>query len=286
MFIKDDYKIKILNQVGIELKGYFCEKDTSCCVIGFAGLGGTCDNMFCAIASRVVEKGMSFLFGNTQASYKIKELNQHTENGEVKAALRGGAYENYDDTINDMICWINFAMQQGFETIYLVGASLACNRLISMLNIKYIPQIKKLILICPQDMHKQIDYNMLKEAEENIMVNESEKLLSSKVFGYCEICGRTYKELFTRKDVNNLPYLSTTSNFSLFNKVNIPIFSVIGSKDQGLSYSNLSAVEAMEILRKNNNNFEFEIVDGATHSFKGFEDRLAEIISIYLENVK
>ena len=283
MFIKDDYKIKILNQSGIELKGYYYNNNSNSCVVGFAGLGGTCDNMFCAIANRVTEKGISFLFGNTQASYKVKELKQHAVNGEVKTVLRGGAYENYDDTINDMMCWVNFALRQNYENIFLIGASLACNRLISMLNKECPEKIKKLILICPQDMHIQIDCDMLKEAEENIKSGEGDKLLSSKVFGYCEICGRTYKEIFTRKDINNIPYLSALQDFSMFSKINLPILSVIGSEDQGLSYLPISAMEAMKILRNNNKNLQFSIVNGASHSFKGYEDGLAKIITQYLE---
>jgi len=50
MFIKDDYKIKIFQRDGIELKGYYCENNKDSCVVCFAGLCGTCDNMFCAVA--------------------------------------------------------------------------------------------------------------------------------------------------------------------------------------------------------------------------------------------
>lgn len=72
MFIKDDYKIKIIQADGIELKGYYCEKDKNRCVVCFAGLGGNCDRMFSAIADKAITNNLRFLFANTQASYIVR----------------------------------------------------------------------------------------------------------------------------------------------------------------------------------------------------------------------
>lgn len=283
MFIKDDYKIKIFQRDGIELKGYYCENNKDTCVVSFAGLSGTCDNMFCAIADEVINTGISFLFANTQASYKVKELKQKLADGETKLILRGGAYEDYDETIKDMMEWVEYIVNKGFEKIYLVGASLACNRLVSLLNAKQYPNVKKLILICPQDISVQVDNDMMIESQENIISNKGDELLAQKVFGYCEICGRTYKDLFSRKDINNLPYLTEDSNFSMLKAIDIPILSIIGECDQGLSYSNLSAEEAMQRLQKHNSNIQYKIIANAKHSFKNYEEELAKYIVQYLK---
>ncbi len=283
MFIKDDYKIKILQRDGIELKGYYYENNKDSCVVCFAGLGGTCDNMFCAIADEVINSGLSFLFGNTQASYKVKGLKQKLADGETKLVLRGGAYEDYDETIKDMMEWVEYIINKGFKKIYLVGASLACNRLVSLLNVKQYPNIKKLILICPQDISVQVDNNMMAEAEENIISNKGDELLTQKLFGYCEICGRTYKDLFSRKDINNLPYLTEDCDFGMFKLIDIPIFAIIGEYDQGLSYSNLSAELAMKRLQHYNLNLKYKIIANAKHSFKNYEEELAKYVIEYIK---
>lgn len=283
MFIKDDYKIKLIQREGIELKGYYCENDKNSCVIGFAGLGGTCDNMFCAIADEVINSGLSFLFANTQASYKIRELKQKLNDGSTKLVLRGGAYENYDNTIKDMIEWVEYIYNKGFKQIYLIGASLACNRLVSLLNTKQFPNIKKMILICPQDISVQVDEEMMAEAKANIIANKGEEILTQKLFGYCEICGRTYNDLFSRKDINNLPYLTKDADFSMLEKIDIPIVSIIGECDQGLSYSNLSAYDAMQQLQQHSDNMQYEVIANAKHSFKNYEDELAKCVVKYLK---
>ncbi len=283
MFIKDNYKIKIFQRDGIELKGYYCENNKDTCVVSFAGLGGTCDNMFCTIADEVINSGLSFLFANTQASYKVKELKQKLADGETKLVLRGGAYEDYDDTIKDMMEWVEYIVNKGFKKIYLVGASLACNRLVSLLNAKQYPNVKKLILICPQDISVQVDKQMISEAKENLTANKGEEILTQKLFGYCEICGRTYYDLFSRKDINNLPYLTTDADFNMLEKIDIPILSIIGGCDQGLDYSSLSPEEAMERLQKHNSNIQYKIIANAKHSFKNYEEELAKYIVQYLK---
>lgn len=285
MFNKDDFKIKLIQREGIELKGYYCERNKDCCVVCFAGLGGTCDNLFCEIADEVTNCGMSFLFGNTQASYKIRELKQKLNDGSKRLILRGGAFEDYDETIKDMIEWVEYVCNKGFKQIYLVGASLACNRLVSLLNIRKFSSVKKLVLICPQDISAQVDNSMLSEAKEFIANNKGDELLTQKVFGYCEICGRTYYDLFVRKDINNLPYLSKDAGFDMLSKIDIPILSVIGECDQGLSYSNLSAEEAMKILQRHNAKLQYKIIKNARHSFKNYEKDLAKCILTYLKEV-
>lgn len=278
MFNKAEYKIKLIQREGIELKGYYCENNKDSCVVCFAGLGGTCDSVFCEIADEVINSGLSFLFGNTQASYIIKELKQKLNDGSKQLIVRGGAYENYDETIKDMIEWVEYICNKGYKHIYLVGASLACNRLVSLLNTKQFSSVNKLVLICPQDMEAQVDYQMLTEAKENISNFKGDELLTQKVFGYCEICGRTYCDLFTRKDINNLAYLSKDANFDMLSKINIPILSVIGECDQGLSYSNLSAEEAMKILQQHNSKLQYKIIKNARHSFKNYEKELAKCV--------
>lgn len=284
MFVKDDYKIKVFQNDGIELKGYYCEKDKERCVIGFAGLGGTCDKMFCAIADRLITSGLSFLFANTQASYIIKELKEKLNDGSCRYVLRGGAYENYDNTIKDMIFWVNYIREKGFKEIYLVGASLACNRIITLLNTKQFLEIKRVVLICPQDMAAQTNQEMMLEAMANIEAGEGENILTQKIFGYCEVCGRTYRDLFSRKDINNLPYLTENADFGMLERVSLPIFAIIGECDQGLSYSTLSAEEAMQCLQLHNSNLIYKVIPNASHSFKNYETELAKLVCDYIND--
>ena len=69
----------------------------------------------------------------------------------------------------------------------------------------------------------------------------------------------------------------------MLEKINIPILSIIGECDQGLSYSNLSAEDAMKRLKQHNSNFRYEIIPNAKHSFKNYEQELAKLVVKYLK---
>lgn len=282
MLNKDDYEVKILNSENIKLKGYYLEKKSKQCIIAFAGFAGNCDKLFCDIMAKCDENNIAFLFGNTRGSYEKKELKRVLGNGESEIVLAGACYENFDETIADMVDWINYARKLNYEELYLVGASLACNKIIKILNIANFENIKKAFLLCPQDISVQVDEYMLKEAKSLIDKNLGGDILSKKFFGCFDVCAKTYNDLMTREDINNLPYLTINGNFELFSKVHIGMIGIIGSEDQGL-YNDAKAYDCMSFLKEKNCNFKFHIIDGAKHNFKHYED---DVSSIIIKNIK
>lgn len=285
LFDRQSAKVKILRADGVQLKGYFAGENNKSCVLCFAGLGGSLGTVFSEIAEESLARGLSFLFGNTEASYIVKDLKKFNPDGGEGVVTRGGAYEHYDDTISDMLLWVKFLEERGFENIYLAGMSLACNRLVHMLENLNNPKFKKLVLICPQDIQYQSDPEMLEEARKNVARGEGEKLLSKKIFGFSDVSGRTYLELFTDPKVNNFPYL-TLEKFEFLKDFHNPIYAIIGDRDQGLeNYADVSAGEVITRLKNSyNDNFLGEVLTGASHSFKGFERLLAKKVVDFLTN--
>ena len=281
MFNKDDYEIKKINKEGVQLKGYHLKANDQKCVVAFAGFAGNCDKLFCNIADHCGLNEVSFLFGNTRGSYETKDLKTYLEDGSCVKKTYGACYENFDDTISDMVLWLDYAVELGYKEICLVGASIACNKIVKLLNNYNNEKIKKVVLLCPQDIQTQLDEKMLEEAKLNIKNNEPEKVLSDKFFGFCDVCGRTYYDMATRADINNIPYLSQDGNFEMFSNINLPILGIIGSKDQGLG--DLDATSCMEKIRDNNENFKFEVIDDAKHTFKHHEDEVSDLIINYIK---
>ena len=282
MLNKDEYEIKILNSDRIALKGYYIPQNSKKCVVAFAGFAGNCDKLFCNIMSKCADNNISFLFGNTRGSYEKKELKKVLENGDIQLIQAGACYENFDETIADMIDWISYVKNLGYKELFLVGASLACNKIIKLLNDQNNINIFKIFLLCPQDIRVQVDDNMLKEAKKLMDNNRNRDILSEKFFGCFDVSAETYYNIFTREDINNLPYLSENGDFKYFKNISIPLIGVLGSEDQGL-YNNADAYTCMQKLKDENFNFDFEIIEGVKHTFKHFEDDVSNII---IKNIK
>lgn len=285
MFSKDDYKIKIINRDGLELKGYYNKVNNKRCVVAFCGFGGNCDKAFCTIAEKCIENNISFLFGNTQGSYVRKELKQHTLNNEVIMVEKGAFNEDFDECVKDLNEWIEFAKDQGFEELYLIGASIACNRIVNYLNKYDYPKcIKKVILECPQNLGPQLDPKMLEEAEKLISKNLPNNILTEKFFGYCEITAKTFYNMAHNKSLDNLPYI-TKGDFSMLQNIHLPLRVVIGSIDEGIvCYRKESVQYYMNILKENSNDLEYTIIKDGRHNFKHKESELAEVVLSYILN--
>lgn len=281
MFNKDDYEIKKINKEGVQLKGYYLNANDQKCVVAFAGFAGNCDNLFCNIADHCGLNEVSFLFGNTRGSYEKKDLKTFLADGSCVKKTYGACYENFDDTIADMILWLDYAVELGHKEIYLVGASIACNKIVKLLSIYNNDKIKKVVLLCPQDIQAQIEEKMLEEAKNNLQNNEPEKILTDKFFGFCDVCSRTYYDIATRVDINNIPYLSKGGNFDMFKNIQLPMLGIIGSKDQGLNDNDANS--CMEKIKDNNINFIYKVIKDAKHTFKHYEDDISDIIINYIK---
>ena len=283
MFKKDDYKIKLVNNKGLELKGYYSKVSDKKCVVAFCGFGGNCDKAFCTIAEKCLENNISFLFGNTQGSYVRKELKQYDSNGDYVMVEKGAFNEDFDECVKDLSEWVDFAQSEGYEELYLLGASIACNRIVNYLNnYDYPKTIKKVILECPQNLGPQLDPKMLLEAEKLMSENKPNVVLEDKFFGYCDVTAKTLYNMANNKELDNLPYL-TNGDFIMLKNIHLPIRVVIGSIDEGIvCYRNESVESFMDILKKNSNDLNYVIIRDGKHNFKHKENELAEEVIKYV----
>ena len=131
--------------------------------------------------------------------------------------------------------------------------------------------------MCPQDIRAQVDNNMLLEAKEFLNCGKDREILSDKFFGCFQVSAKTYFDLMSRDDINNLPYLSARANFDYLKRINKPMLAIIGSEDQGL-YGNADAIECMQKLKDVNDLLEYAVIEGAKHNFKHYEDDVAKLI--------
>ena len=108
----------------------------------------------------------------------------------------------------------------------------------------------------------------------NIKNNEPEKILSKKFLCFCNMCSRTFYDFIEKqKELNNIPYKNKNDNFSKIRSINIPIYSIIGTKDGGEN-----SEEYMKTISENCKKGKFDIINGAKHNFDDDEEYLSKII--------
>lgn len=283
MIDKEKAKIYKLNSQNIELKACYFKQSDEECVICIPGLGGTFSGVFEVLAEDCIQQGMSFLFAYNQGSYTEKELKKYSFDGSYEKVKRGACYEDMDNIIPDLDCWISFVLEQGYSKIYLVGASLGCDKIVKYITEKPISKLQKIVFMCPQDISYRCDEDMLSEACQNINNNQPLKILSKQFLGFTPITSRSFFDLFSREDVHNFMYMHDEGKFENLQKINVPVFCIIGTCDQGFGDCENPEIHIKKI-QSNIKNCELKLIDGAKHSFKGYEQVTAnEIINFLMK---
>ena len=269
--------IRIKNADNVILKGVYSKINKKDCCIYFHGFAGCYDSLAKSVHEKLKQNKISFLFGYTQGYGIIYPMKKEI-NGLAQEINCGGCYEYLDNYSCDYDAWFNFLKEEKYENIYVITHSLACNKIIDYLNKNKVNNIKKIFMLAPQDL-TQIIYQYplnINKALENLKSNKSEEILPEKFLGFCDICSRTFLSFSSECKLHNIQYKNSNFKFEKLNNIKIPIFAIIGQKDEGLKQYN--AKECMEFVKKNVPLFDYKIIKNAKHTFKNNLDELNNII--------
>jgi len=263
-----EVKIKIENAKNIFLKGYYRKNGKKSLIVYFHGFAGWYDDCAKSIADMCDINNISFLCPLTQGSGIINKMTSSTSDETI---LRGGCYENLEDYFGDYNAWFDFIKNENYENIFIIGHSLACNKLVDFLTKKSIKNLKAIVFLAPQDLTNiaQKNKKMITQAQEYVINNKGEEILDELFLGFSDVCARTYLSFSKDCFLNNLQYKSSYGKL-LLNKIMVPILAIIGDKDEGLD-AIYDAKECMERLKHNSNKFSYEVILGCKHTFHSYE---------------
>lgn len=275
-------QIEIKTKQKIFLEGYYFQNKNNKCIYFIPGMTGEFSKLDFAqkIAEISIQNKYDFLAGNTLGSGEIKEL-KINDKGKKGIIVKGAAYEKFEDCIYDIDAWLDFLKNKNYDEIIIICHSLGCNKIVHYLNKQANHLIKKLILLAPQDIkfnNLKIHAGLLEEAIKNINNNESNKLLSKKLLGFCLISSQTYYDLINNQNIMNIPYKTNNPDFSKISNIKMPILSVIGTIDGGKK-----SEEYMGLISKNCLDGKYHIIKDANHIFENKEEELSKIIIDFLE---
>lgn len=235
------------------------------------------------VADKLAENGYGFLSIRTRSSDLLSEL-MTTEGSWVRT---GSWLQKLEDAHIDISAAIDFLKSRDFNDIILSGHSLGTMKAVRYLfEGKHGSEIKKLVLISPFD-NGFIKYAGSEEAQaEKLkiarkMIDEGKALeFVPDGFAYTNMSWQTFASWGNLDDMGKIWYFSNPNYcFPVLDKIKIPVKAVIGSKDEHVD----NKKEAMNIISKHINDFGFKIIDGALHSYWGYEKDLANVV---LEFVK
>ena len=230
-------------------------------------------------------------FNNRGFGYisKIRKLDPESDK-KYKSVSIGGAHEVFTECVNDIDGAINWAIENKFKNIYLVGHSTGCQKIVysaSKLQDKY-KELKALILLAPiSDMAatrnlvpKRVINKAYKYAEKQIQKGKPHQLLPEKLWEGVIDAQRfislndqsSEEEIFCYSQENKTP--------KTLKSIKLPIIAIVGENDQFLDRS----AEELMIWFKDN----LKVGDGTSiirdtdHGFTAKEKETSEVINKFL----
>lgn len=213
-----------------------------------------------------------------QSLYKAKEK-----------FLGGGAFEKFEDCIQDIRAVIDFFSKNGYRRIVLMGQSTGSNKVVYYLHKTKDRRVKKTVLLVPlsdivgeMQARGRLQKKFLQKATTQVQRGRGDELFMAtypeRLWG-----AKRYISLYTpgsREDV--FPYYDPKGNWRAVESIRIPTLVVLGDKDQHLDRD---VGEVMEAFQKHVRDFRGTIIAGADHSFNKREKQLARAVLPFVKSL-
>lgn len=282
-FIHDAYTID-----GLKLPiVHFESEEKDICVICIHGMCGTIiDNYFATVWGKILSKNNIGFFYEHNRGHSI-ENDIVMKDGSFKRC--GCMYEIFEDSIYDIDLAIKTAKDKGYKRIILLGHSYGCNKVIYYYYKEH-PDILGIILASAPDMigsHLSIqsaDYiELLREAKENIENDQPMKLLHKMIEDYMYMSSGTYYNWFNENsNLNNLPVISNPEHWEQFEKIDVPILTFSGAKEEDY-YLKLDLLKEKALSCKK---FDYKVITGTGHTYKNKETEIGNLILNWIKQLK
>lgn len=280
--------VRTQTEDGLILQGLFFEPDTvnNKVILHIHGMGGNFyENHFLDAMARIfTQNDWAFLSVNTRGHDFIADFPLAGEKEKYKRV--GNAYERFEDCIPDIKAWIDW-IESRYQYIILQGHSLGTSKVVYYLAKTNDTRISKLILISPADMIGLFEDDKnhvtnLPIAKKMIAESRGNEFLPTLLWDWYYLTANTYTNFGERENAIDVFNTYNKGGHSILADITVPIISILGSIDDCVIVPHQ---EALEIIKKKSENcpaFDSAIINGASHSYFGHEDELANIIVHWL----
>lgn len=283
---------------GVDLKGiiYKSQSETQKILISTHGMATNCiKERDEKIAQKMNELNIDFLAFNNRGHDLTNYIKK--ENKE-KEELAGTSYEEISECYEDILGAINYAKQNNYNEIYLMGHSLGCtktiytyNKLLEENQEEILNQIKGIILLSLVDIPLAIQVYlkdnfpaMVTYAKNMKEAGMENKLMPEESFIH-PISVKTFlRYAIDNKDIDFARFSDKNYSYEKINNIKVPLFMRWGNDRELIAQK---ADELCNMLKEkiNNESLDIGFIDGANHSYSGKEEILANEIKKFIENI-
>lgn len=261
------------------------DKKTKSIIIFIHGSGGNFfkSNYYEDMFEEFNYHGYDFMICNNRGSEQFFRL--HRNNAGVSETIKAGnIYENFDESIYDVSAAVNYAKDNGYNDIVLIGQSLGT------LKVQYyceqIGDINKLILLSPVDMVSRFRSRVLEQYDE--LINKSKEYVAN---------GKPYEmitnEFSAIKISSTMAKGSKADLFKLEEDRDISkplnykgsVSIIAGSSEHVYKGWDMSYVENRLRQRFQNAKFQFYVVPNSTHDYHEHEKQISKLIIDSINNM-
>lgn len=262
------------------------EKATKSIIIFIHGSGG---NFFKAdyyndMFEEFNYQGYDFMIINNRGAEQFLRLHRKKA-GETETIKAGNMYENFDESIFDISASVNYAKENGYTDIILLGQSLGT------LKVQYyceqVGDVNKVILLSPVDMVSRFrsrvkeEYDNLIEKSRKLVQEGNKYEMITDEFSAIKVLSTMSKgckaDLFKLEEDRDI---SKPLNYS----GNVSI--IAGTNEHVYKGWDMTYVENRLRKRFSNAKFQFYNVPNATHDYHEHEKQVARIIIDSIINMK
>lgn len=268
----------------VELQGWLNNEDSAIAVIHMHGMSGNgYENYFLDnIRQAYAKKDISLFAIDSRGRGIISDFRQ---NDGWKHA--GSCFEIFEESIHDIQGGINYLKTLGKTRFILQGHSLGCTKVVNFVLTQDTAGIEKVILLAPTDMAgwantdpKHNEY--LAKAKQLASEGKGQELVSAECWlDKTPISAQTYPGLCEAGSSADI--YGERESGALLGEVSLPMLIPYGTADIGITQIDGTMDKWLERVSKiKNDNTQISVIDGASHSFRGYEKELAEVVGNFV----
>ena len=230
---------------------WYGEKFRDTCVIVTNGTGGNIfENGFLRVLGEELEKAkLSFIYAHNSGAFQIIDYNPLSLN-----RRSGLTFELFDNCVQDLQAYIDFAKAQGYKKIILGGYSYGSNKVVYYLYKTGCKDVDRFILISPTDTeyHTSGEEKSIKEFNDYLASHHlaDDDIIPMFFDDYNFYSVKSYLDYINNPHNKNLPVYSDKKNFKQLKSITIKGLFVMGGED---SFAKKQAERHLQTILDNSN---------------------------------
>lgn len=275
----------------VELQGWLNNENSNKAAVHIHGMSGNgYENHFLDNLRAMYSKNGIALFTIDTRGRGI--ISSFWQGGEVNSwgegtKLGGSCFEIFEESVFDIQGAIDYLKTLGKTKFILQGHSIGGSKVVNYIVDKSNPAVIAAILLAPTDMvgWANTDPNhqgYLQKAKKLVAEGKGEELVGAQCWlDKTPLSAQTYPticEAGTAVDI-----YGDRDDGPLLGRINVPTLIAYGDADIGISKIDGSMNKWMERVDKiKHKNTQVLVFKGASHSFKGYEDKLSSVIQTFI----